>query len=108
MTYDDPPPPLAAQANALRSLLRLAELHPELPGAYVVSHNIDADRIDVQLDNPSSFEAWREALTASPASVRSKPCEDRELLEFTAPAHPSTIRVYAIFPRLTNDAGASA
>lgn len=97
MTYDDPPPRLAAQANALRSLLRLAEHHHDLPGAYVVSHNVDADRIDVQLDSPSSLEAWREALGAPPASVQSKPYQAREFLEFTAPAHRSTIRVYAIF-----------
>lgn len=98
MPYDTAsPPPIAAQSNALRTLLRLSELHPQLPGAYVVSHGLEPNRIDVQLNSPSSLEAWREALNAPTDSVKSRPLDAKTQLEISAEVGSVTVRVYAIF-----------
>ena len=98
MPYDTAsPPPISTQSNALRTLLRLSELHPQLPGAYVVSHGLEPDRIDVQLNSPSSLEAWREALNAPTDTVTSRPLGAKTQLAISAEVGSVTVRVYAIF-----------
>nr|WSX78217.1 hypothetical protein OH826_32855 [Streptomyces sp. NBC_00899] len=90
---------VAAQTNALGTLLRLIDAHPELPGAYFVSHCFEPQRVDVQLDSPSALEAWREALNLPTDAIEPKafPDPDRRELEVSAVIGTATIRVYAIF-----------
>ncbi|WP_328914649.1 MULTISPECIES: hypothetical protein [unclassified Streptomyces] len=94
------PTPFAAQTNALRALLRIAELHPGLPGAYVVSHSTTPDRIDVQLDTPSAWETWRETLSLPTDSVTHGLFSTREILECETTVDGTTVRIYAVFPRV--------
>ncbi|WP_328467927.1 hypothetical protein [Streptomyces sp. NBC_00448] len=102
-----PKPPLTAQTDALRALLRIAELHPSLPGAYVVAHNLMPDRVDVQLDTPSAWESWREILNAPTGSATHRTFDNRRHLECVTAVGKTAIRVYAVFPHIHDtDAGA--
>ncbi|WP_435125311.1 hypothetical protein [Actinacidiphila sp. bgisy144] len=95
-----PQPPLAAQADALRALLHLTELHPHLPGAYVVSHNLLPDQVDIQLDSPGAWETWRETLNLPADSATHRAFDSREFLECVTAIGGTTIRIYAVFPRV--------
>jgi hypothetical protein len=90
-------PPISAQSTALRALLRLTEQHPELPGAYIVSSSTYPHCIDVQLDNPSALEAWREAVDVPTDAVHTKSLGEKTELEISANVGGATICVYAIF-----------
>lgn len=97
MPYD-PPPQLGAQCAALRALACISEAHGDLPGAYVVSHSIVPEQIDVQLDAPSDFETWRAALGIDTSAVTLKHYDARRHLEFVTPLGTTRLRVYAAFP----------
>lgn len=94
-------PPLAAQTDALRALLRIAELHPSLPGAYIVAHNLIPGAIDVQLNTPSAWETWRETLNVPADSATFRTFDNREHLECLTAVGEASIRVYAIYPPAT-------
>lgn len=99
MPYDtNPAPPLAAQSAALHALANIADAHPELPGAYVVSHSIHPEQIDVQFNNPRDLEKWRASLGITPDTVSFMYYADRRHLEFFAPVGTTLLRVYAVFP----------
>lgn len=102
LTY--PKPPLAAQTDALRALLRIAELHPTLPGAYVVAHNLMPDSVDVQLDTPSAWETWRETLNAPTDSSTYRTFDNRQHLEYATTIGKTAVRVYAVFPSVERSA----
>ncbi|MFJ2957055.1 hypothetical protein [Streptomyces sp. NPDC087270] len=104
MPYDPgPQPPLAAQADALRALLHIAEQHPELPGAYVVSRNVTPGGIDVQLDTPSAWEVWRGTLNVPANSATYRTFDNRQHLECVTAIGKTTVRMYSVFPHLDTD-----
>lgn len=99
MPYDtNSPPPLATQSAALHALASTADAHPDLPGAYVVTHVIDPGQIDIQLDSPADLETWRESLGIAAHDLTLKHYDARRHLEFTAPLGAVLLRAYAIFP----------
>jgi hypothetical protein len=99
MPYDtNPPPTIAAQATALHVLAHLADAHPGLPGAYVVTHSVFPKQIDVQLDGPADLETWRETLGVPTDAVALRHYASRNHLAFTAPLGTTQLRVYASFP----------
>jgi hypothetical protein len=106
MPYDpDRPPPIAAQTCALRALLHLTDLHPDLPGAYVVTHNVTPNQIDVQLNAPSDWETWRETLNLPTDTATSRSLDNRQLLECVTTVGEMSVRVYAVFPRTEGNSG---
>jgi hypothetical protein len=99
MPYDaTPPPTISAQATALHVLAHLADAHPDLPGAYVVSHSVFPKQIDVQLDGPADLETWRETLGIAPDAVALRHYDATRHLSFTAHLGTTQLRVYAAFP----------
>ncbi|BBA99471.1 hypothetical protein RVR_6104 [Actinacidiphila reveromycinica] len=95
-----PQPPIAAQADALRALLHLIDLHPHLPGAYVVSHNLFPNQVDIQLDSPGVWETWRETLNLATESATHRASDTREFLECATTIGGTAIRIYSVFPRV--------
>ena len=100
---NNPPPTISAQTAALHVLAHLADAHPDLPGAYVVSHSVFPKQIDIQLDSPAYLETWRDTLGVATDAVALKHYDARHHLEFAAPLGTIQLRVYASFP----DTGAS-
>lgn len=89
--------PLTTQSAVFAALAQLAELHPDLPGAYITTSQITPTEAHVLLDSPADLEAWRlathtDALDVELGSLKG----DRQLL-FTAPLGRITLRVYTIF-----------
>ncbi|MFH9977904.1 hypothetical protein ACH4ND_01325 [Streptomyces sp. NPDC017179] len=86
---------LAEQRQALAALDRITELHPNLPGAYIVLSLVVPTQIDVQAQSWTAFEAWREALNVPPADVQLGNCEPvREHIAFEAVVDGVTVKVY--------------
>jgi hypothetical protein len=99
MPYDtNPPPTIAAQATALHVLAHLADAHPDLPGAYVVTHSVFPKQVDIQLDSPADLETWRETLGVTTDAVALRHYDATRQLAFTAPLGTTQLRVYASFP----------
>ncbi|MFI0940955.1 hypothetical protein [Streptomyces sp. NPDC021020] len=99
MPYDaNPPPTITAQATALQSLSHFADAHPDLPGAYVVSHSAFPKQVDVLLDGPADLETWRDALDIATNALTLKHYDARRHLEFTTPIGTTLLRVYTVFP----------
>lgn len=59
------------QFTAFRALDSLSAAHPALPAAYIVVYT-DAKGFAVQLHDPASFEAWRDALGIETDAVELK------------------------------------
>lgn len=62
------------QAKTALALLNLIRRHPTLPAPHITIHepapSIDRpSRLDLQLDTPADFEAWRAALYVAPGGV---------------------------------------
>jgi len=55
------------QQAAVEALLNLVSQHPTLPAAYV---SVYVAKLNLQLDSPPDFEAWREVLEAPASDVR--------------------------------------
>ncbi|NXY95673.1 hypothetical protein HYE82_15000 [Streptomyces sp. BR123] len=90
--------PLAAQATVFGTLTRLAELHPNLPGAYVTTSQITPTEAHVLLDSPADLEAWRRATHTDALDVQFTERQGDRKLQFTAPLGRITLKVYAVFP----------
>ncbi|MFF7067355.1 hypothetical protein [Streptomyces pseudovenezuelae] len=62
------------QQAAVRVLLDLIGQHPELPAPYIVIHTPSVGyqepaRLNLQLDDPHSFEQWRRTLDIQPSGI---------------------------------------
>ncbi|MFI1280472.1 hypothetical protein ACH4U5_06845 [Streptomyces sp. NPDC020858] len=89
--------PLTAQAVVFATLAQLAELHPDLPGAYITTSQITPTEAHVLLDGPADLEAWRLATHTDVGDVQLTDLKgDRQLL-FSAPLGRITLRVYTVF-----------
>lgn len=64
-----PPSPdrCSDQRAAVQTLLDLVSQYPTLPAAFV---SVYVTSLNLQLDSPSDFEAWREVLEAPASEVR--------------------------------------
>ena len=65
---------IVEQTGAVLALLNLIRRHPGLAAPYITVHapmpEYDAPaKLDMQLDTPSDFEAWRSALAVDPSGV---------------------------------------
>lgn len=58
------PATIGEQATAITALTGLCETYGRLPAAYITVNTTHGSRLDLQLDGPNDFEAWREALNA--------------------------------------------
>ncbi|MFF1338128.1 hypothetical protein ACFVYT_09475 [Streptomyces sp. NPDC058290] len=89
--------PLTAQSAVFAALAQLAELHPDLPGAYITTSQITPTEAHVLLDSPADLEAWRLATHTGVGDVQLVDLKgDRQLL-FSAPFGRIALRVYAVF-----------
>ncbi|MFJ3922667.1 hypothetical protein [Streptomyces sp. NPDC090022] len=98
LTHTDMTAPLAAMTEIFATLSRLADLHPDLPGAYITASQITPHEAHVLLDGPADLEAWRVATHTDSADVALTEREDDRKLLFTAPLGHISIRVYTVFP----------
>ncbi|MER6486369.1 hypothetical protein ABT264_22785 [Streptomyces virginiae] len=89
--------PLTAQAAVFAALAQLAELHPNLPGAYITTSQISPDEAHVLLSSPADLEAWRLALHADVDDVQLADLKGDWQLLFIAPLGRITLRVYTVF-----------
>ncbi|MFD9078951.1 hypothetical protein [Streptomyces erythrochromogenes] len=90
--------PLTAQAAVFAALAQLAEVHPNLPGAYITTSQITPTEVHVLLDSPADLEAWRLATHTDPDEVQLGDLKgDRRQLLFNAPLGRITLRVYTVF-----------
>ncbi|WP_158780955.1 hypothetical protein [Streptomyces sp. NRRL S-237] len=89
--------PFIAQIAVFAALAQLAELHPDLPGAYITTSQITPTDAHVLLDSPADLEAWRLATHTDTEDVQLGDLKgDRQLL-FIAPLGRITLRVYTVF-----------
>lgn len=65
------PPQTSELVPAAEALVELACMFGRLPRPYVMFHTSYV-RIDLQLDSPAGFEAWRTALQIAPGDVQLK------------------------------------
>ncbi|MFJ3829575.1 hypothetical protein ACIPWI_16590 [Streptomyces sp. NPDC090046] len=97
LTDADMTNPLTTQAAVFAALAQLAELHPNLPGAYITTSQITPTEAHVLLDSPADLEAWRLATHTDADDVQLRDLQgDRKLL-FIAPLGRITLRVYTVF-----------
>ncbi|AWZ05144.1 MULTISPECIES: hypothetical protein [unclassified Streptomyces] len=97
LTDTDLTNPLTTQTAVFVALAQLAELHPDLPGAYITTSQITPTEAHVLLDTPADLEAWRLATHTDARDVQLANLKsDRQLL-FTAPLGRITLRVYTVF-----------
>ncbi|MFG2226135.1 hypothetical protein [Streptomyces sp. NPDC048644] len=87
---------MAAQAPALSCLAGIAVSHPDLPGAYLVSSQVTANALTVQLKHPAHVEAWREALDVPAEALFMSRIGDQSSLEFQARRYEVVWHVYAV------------
>ncbi|WP_405921375.1 hypothetical protein [Streptomyces sp. NBC_00122] len=92
---------LSTQAPMLAALARLAQTHPDLPGAYLTTSDITPGEAHALLDHPSDVEAWREALHMDSTDVAITTRKDQTKLGFTVPLGSISLHVYALFPLAT-------
>lgn len=67
-----PKPPISRQGAPARLLINLVGEFGALPSAYITVHTPFEDlpvSLNLQLDTPHAFEAWRAALDIPPADV---------------------------------------
>ncbi len=89
--------PLHAQTAVFTALAQLAELHPNLPGAYITTSQITPTEATVLLDSPADLEAWRQATHTDADDVQLRDLNgDRQLL-FTALFGRIALRIYTVF-----------
>ncbi|WP_405439376.1 hypothetical protein OG373_19265 [Streptomyces avidinii] len=89
--------PLTAQAAVFAALAQLAELHPNLPGAYITTSQISPTEASILLDGPADFEAWRMATHTEADDVRFADRKGDRKLHFTAPLGRITLTVFTVF-----------
>ncbi|MEU6892163.1 hypothetical protein ABZ934_10250 [Streptomyces sp. NPDC046557] len=89
--------PLTAQTAVFAALAQLAELHPDLPGAYITTSQITPHEAHVLLDSPADLEAWRLATHTDVGDVQLIDLKGDVQLLFTAPFGRITLRIYTIF-----------
>nr|WSW45376.1 hypothetical protein OG296_20860 [Streptomyces sp. NBC_01001] len=89
--------PLTAQTAVFAALAQLAELHPDLPGAYIATSHITPAEVSVLLDSPADLEAWRQATHTDAVDVQLTELKDDRKLSFTAPLGRITLRVFTVF-----------
>lgn len=67
----DGAPPISGQQQLFDALGNLMAQYPRLPEAYITIHEtgLTGGWVDMQLDSPWAFEAWREALEIQPAQI---------------------------------------
>ncbi|MFD9336434.1 hypothetical protein ACFWBF_18825 [Streptomyces sp. NPDC060028] len=95
LTDTDLTNPLAAQSAVLAALAQLAELHPDLPGAYITTSQITPTEAHVLLDGPADLEAWRLATHTDALDVELASSEGDRRLLFTTPLGRITLKIYA-------------
>ncbi|MCX5198022.1 hypothetical protein OOK31_29715 [Streptomyces sp. NBC_00249] len=89
--------PLTAQAAVFAALAQLAELHPDLPGAYITISHITPTEAYVLLDSPADVEAWRLATHTDTDDVHLTDRKGDKKLHFTAPLGRVTLKVFTVF-----------
>lgn len=88
---------LADQRAAFAAMDRIIELHPDLPGAYIILSIVVPGLVEVQTQTFAAFEAWREAMDVRPEDVRPGNCApEREHFEFQAEVDGVPVRVYVM------------
>ncbi|MFJ3960091.1 hypothetical protein [Streptomyces sp. NPDC090036] len=97
LTDADMSNPLTAQTVVFAALARLAELHPDLPGAYITTSQITPTEATVLLDSPADLEAWREGMHTNVGDVQLKDLKGERQLRFTAPLGRITLTVFTVF-----------
>nr|WSX50721.1 hypothetical protein OG409_18295 [Streptomyces sp. NBC_00974] len=97
LTDTDLTHPLTAQSAVFAALAQLAELHPDLPGAYITASQVTPTKAHVLLDSPADLEAWRLATHTNAFDVELGSLKGDWQLLFTAQLGRITLRVYAIF-----------
>jgi hypothetical protein len=90
---------IGAQAAGLAVIARLAEQHPDMPAAYIVSSFVTPGEVTIQLDSIADVEAWREALHVAATEVTCKThgSAGQSRLEFRAAVEGIACDVYAPF-----------
>ncbi|MFZ3470973.1 hypothetical protein ACODT3_21760 [Streptomyces sp. 4.24] len=89
--------PLTAQSAAFAALAQLAELHPDLPGAYITTSQITPTEVHVLLDSPADLEAWRLVTHTDVLEVELASFDGDLRLLFTAPLGRITFKIYTFF-----------
>ncbi|MFE1870223.1 hypothetical protein ACFW9N_04855 [Streptomyces sp. NPDC059496] len=97
LTDSDENNPLTAQASVFTALARLAELHPDLPGAYITTRQIAPTEAHVLLNSLADLEAWRLATHTDALDVRLFDSGGDRQLFFTAPLGRITLQVFTVF-----------
>ncbi|MET9886239.1 hypothetical protein ABZZ20_24510 [Streptomyces sp. NPDC006430] len=97
LTDTDMNNPLTAQTAVFAALAQLAELHPDLPGAYITTSHITPAEASVLLDSPADLEAWRQATHSDAGDVQLTDLKGDRQLRFTAPFGRITLRVFTVF-----------
>ncbi|MEU5805588.1 hypothetical protein [Streptomyces sp. NPDC047718] len=97
LTHADMNNPLTAQTAVFAALAQLAELHPDLPGAYITTSQITPTEAHALLDSLADLEAWRQATHTDALDVQLNDLKDEKQLLFTAPVGRITLKVYTVF-----------
>lgn len=69
---------LGQQTAAIAVLAKIAEAHPDLPGAFIVLSWVVPGQVSFQLAGLADLELWREALGIDPAEVEPGSCSDSQ------------------------------
>ena len=100
---------VGAQARTLAVVAGIAERHPELPAAYIVTSQFTPTTVAIQLAYASDVEPWRQALhVAQEDVVLIEHGAGRVRLQFEAVAEAITVEVYAPFFLAAPDAEGAA
>ncbi|MEU9036807.1 hypothetical protein AB0D45_18155 [Streptomyces sp. NPDC048352] len=89
--------PLTAQSAVFTALAQLAELHPNLPGAYITTSQITPAEVSILLDSLADLEAWRLATHTDADDVQLADLKGDCQLRFTAPLGRITLKVFTVF-----------
>lgn len=87
------PNPMNKQAAAYAVLSALTQTHGHLPAPYVTVHTYGTTTVDLQLNTPQEFEAWRSALLVPTESVDIKSGSGRSWLAANAVFHGVALRL---------------